>query len=114
MKIFFLSTYFRPDIASTGVIMSKLADEFVHKGHEVTVLASVPHYQSNRVWPEYSRKLVYREKDGPINVYRLYTYVAQDKANVAQRVLAYGSFHLLSLMRGLALPRHDVIFAPSP
>ncbi len=114
MKILFLSTYFRPDIASTGVIMSKLADEFVEKGHEVTVLASVPHYESNRVWPEYSRKLVYREKDGPISVYRLYTYVAQDKANVAQRVLAYGSFHLLSLMRGLALPRHDVIFAPSP
>lgn len=114
MKILLLSTYFRPDIASTGVIMSKLVDEFVARGHEVTVLASVPHYESNRVWPEYSRKLIYRESNGPIKILRLYTYVARDKANVTQRILAYGSFHLLSLLQGLALPRHDVIFVPSP
>lgn len=114
MRILLLSTYFRPDVASTGVIMAKLVDEFVAKGHEVTVLTSVPHYDINRVWPEYSRKLVYKEGHDSARVYRLYTYVAQDKANVAQRIMAYGSFNLLSIARGTTLPKHDVILVPSP
>lgn len=114
MRILLLTTYFRPDVASTGVIMSTLAEEFAAKGHEVTVLTSVPHYDINRVWPEYSRRLVYREHAGSIRIYRLFTYVAQDKANVLQRIMAYGSFNLLSILRGMTLPKHDVILVPSP
>lgn len=114
MRILLLSTYFRPDVASTGVIMSKLADEFVARGHEVTVVTSVPHYDKNQVWPEYSRKLLYREQGHSMQVYRLYTHVARDKANVGQRILAYGSFNLLSILRGLTLSKHDVILVPSP
>lgn len=114
MRIIILTTYFRPDIASTGVIMSKLADEFVAKGNEVTVLTSVPHYDINRVWPEYSGKMICCERSGSMQVYRLCTHVARDKANVAQRILSYGSFSLLSFMRGTTLPRHDVILVPSP
>lgn len=114
MRILLLSTYFRPDVASTGVIMTKLAEEFVAKGHEVTVLTTVPHYDINRVWPEYSRRLVYSERSGSMRIYRLFTYVAQDKANVFQRILAYGSFNLLSILRGVTLPKHDVILVPSP
>ena len=114
MRIFLLSTYFRPDIASNGVIMSKLADEFVAKGNEVTVLASVPHYDINRVWPEYSGKMIWHERSGAMQIYRLYTHVARDKANVAQRILSYGSFSLLAFLRGATLPKHDVILVPSP
>jgi colanic acid biosynthesis glycosyl transferase WcaI len=114
MKILLLSTYFRPDIASTGVIMSKLAHEFVARGHQVTVLTTVPHYDTNKVWPEFSRKLIHTENSGNLRIHRLFTYVARDKANVFQRILAYGSFNLLSILKGLTLPHHDVILVPSP
>ncbi len=114
MRILLLTTYFRPDVASTGVIMSTLAEQFVARGHEVTVLASVPHYDGNRVWPEFSRRWVYREESSGIRIFRLYTYVARDRANVAQRILSYGAFHLLSLLKGATLRNHDVILAPSP
>jgi colanic acid biosynthesis glycosyl transferase WcaI len=114
MRILILTTYYRPDVAANGVIMSALADEFVASGHEVTVLTTVPHYDVSRVWPEYSRKLTYSEFAGPVRIYRLYTYVAQDKANIAQRILAYGTFHLLSLFKAMILPKHDVLLVPSP
>src|SRR3954463_11788200 len=114
MRILLLSTYFRPDVASTGVIMTKLAEEFVAAGHEVTVITSVPHYGTNEVSREYSRKLMYSERRDAMLVYRLYTYIASDKANIAKRILAYGSFNLLSIVRGITLPKHDVILAPSP
>jgi len=114
MRILLLTTYFRPDVAANGVIMARLAEEFLASGHKVTVLTSVPHYDINQVWPEYSRKLVYAERTPLMSIYRLYTYVARDKANVLQRLMAYGSFNLLSLATGAVLPRHDVMLVPSP
>jgi colanic acid biosynthesis glycosyl transferase WcaI len=114
MRILFLSTYFPPDVASTGVIMATLAKEFVGEGHEVTVITSVPHYDTNQVWPEYSKKLVYSERRDGMQIYRVRVYVANDKSNIAKRILAYASFNVLSLLRGIILPKQDVILVPSP
>ncbi len=114
MRILLLSTYFRPDVASTGVIMTKLAEEFVAKGHEVTVVTSIPHYDPTQAWPEYSKKLVYVEQRDGMQIYRVRVYAADDKSNIAQRLVAYGSFSLLSFLRAATLPKHDVILVPSP
>lgn len=114
MRILLLTTYFRPDVASTGVIMSKLADEFIAQGHQVTVLTSVPHYDVNRQWPEYTGRLFFTEDQGPLRIHRIYTRVAKDKSNLLQRAIAYGSFNFLSVLRAITLPRFDVILACSP
>ena len=114
MRILLLTTYFRPDVASTGVIMSTLADEFVAKGHQVTVLTSVPHYDVDRAWEEYSGKLIYKERYESMQIYRISTHAASNKASVFQRLLNYASFSVLSLYQGALLPRHDVILVPSP
>ncbi|HEY2469956.1 MAG TPA: glycosyltransferase family 4 protein [Terracidiphilus sp.] len=114
MRILLLTTYFRPDVGANAAIMSKLADEFVAKGHQVTVLSSIPHYDSNRVWPEYAGKLVCSERADAMQVYRVYTHVAQKKDNVAQRLMSYASFSLLALLRGATLSKQDVMLVPSP
>jgi len=94
--------------------MTKLAEEFVAKGHKVTVVTSVPHYDPHQVWPEYSKKLVYSERRDGMQIYRVRVYAADDRSSVAKRILAYGSFSLFSAFRGVTLPKHDVIFVPSP
>jgi colanic acid biosynthesis glycosyl transferase WcaI len=114
MRILLLTTYFRPDVASTGVIMTKLAEEFVAKGHEVTVVTSVPHYGGNQVWPESPEKPVYSGRREGMQIYRVRVCAADDKSSVAKRILGYGSFSLFSAFRGAALPKHDVILVPSP
>lgn len=114
MRILLLSTYFRPDVASTGVIMTKLAQEFVAKGHEVGVVTSVPHYDPNHVWPEWSKKLVYSERLDGMQIYRVRVWAGNDKSSVARRILGYASFSLLSVLRAITLTKHDVILAPSP
>jgi colanic acid biosynthesis glycosyl transferase WcaI len=114
MRILFLSTYFRPDVASTGVIMTKLAEEFVAKGHEVTVVTSVPHYDPNQAWPEYSKKLVYSERRDGMQIYRVRVYAGDDKSSIVKRLASYGSFSLLSFLRAATLRKHDVILVPSP
>ena len=114
MRILLLSTYFRPDVASTGVIMTKLAQEFVARGHEVSVVTSVPHYDPNHVWPEWSKKLVYSERLDGMQIYRVRVWAGNDKSSVARRILGYASFSLLSALRAITLTKHDVILAPSP
>ena len=114
MRILLLSTYFRPDAASTGVIMTKLAEEFVAEGHEVTVVTSVPHYDPNLAWPQWSKKLVYSERRDGMEIYRVRVWAGNDKSSIAKRILSYGSFSLFAASKGAALPKHDVILAPSP
>jgi len=94
--------------------MTKLAEEFVARGNEVTIVTSVPHYDNNQIWPEYSNKLMYHEQRDGMNIYRLRTYIPKDKSSIAQRLLGYGTFHVLSLLRAATLPAHDVILVPSP
>jgi colanic acid biosynthesis glycosyl transferase WcaI len=94
--------------------MSTLADEFVAKGHQVTVLAGIPHYDANRVFPEYTGKFVCTERGDAMHVYRVYTHVPRKKESIAERLLSYGSFSLLAFLRGATLARHDVMLVPSP
>jgi colanic acid biosynthesis glycosyl transferase WcaI len=114
MRILLLSTYFRPDVASTGVIMTKLAEEFVGKGHEVTVVTSVPHYDTEQVRPKRWKKGACRELRDGIQIYRVRICAADDRSSVARRILSYGTFGLFSAFRGVTLPQHDVILVPSP
>ena len=84
------------------------------RGNEVTVVTSVPHYDRNEIWPEYSRKLMYHERRDGMTIYRLRTYIPKDKSSIPQRLLGYGTFHLLSFLRAVTLPIHDVMLVPSP
>jgi len=94
--------------------MSTLADEFVARGHQVTVLTSVPHYDADRSWPEFSGKRIYKECSESMEIIRISTHAAADRSSIFQRILNYGSFSALSFYCGALLPKHDVILVPSP
>jgi len=114
MRILFITTYFQPDIASTGVLMTQLAEELARLGHRITVLTSVPHYDINRIWDGYRGRIIARERRGNLDIYRLYLYVPSEKRGGMGRLVSYGSFNALSAMVGVAVGRHDVVFTPSP
>ncbi len=114
MRILLLSTYFQPDIASTGVLMTQLAEELAALGHQITVVTSLPHYATNRIWDEYRGRLFVREQRGDLDVRRVYLYVPQRKESLFGRLLNYASFNLLSTLAGALAGPHDVILAPSP
>lgn len=114
MRILLLTMYFAPDQAANSVVMTGLVEALLASGHDVTVLTTFPHYDTNRIWPEYRRKLVQRSTYKEAKVYRTYLYVPQNKASIFGRLLNYISFNLLSTVIALLQTRHDVIMAPSP
>jgi colanic acid biosynthesis glycosyl transferase WcaI len=114
MRILFLSTYFRPDTASTGVLMTQLAEELVKMGHQITVVTSMPHYNTNSIWPAYRRRLMARESWGDMKVRRVYLYVPRKKEKVLGRLFNYVTFNTISALAAAMSGRPDVIFVPSP
>ena len=74
MRILLLTLYFRPDMAANAVIMTDLAEELAKLGHHLTVVTSMPHYDRNRIWPEYRGKLHVREAFNGLDVRRVYLY----------------------------------------
>lgn len=114
MRILFLTLYFAPDRAANAVLMTGLAQELAGLGHEVTVVCAVPHYDSNRIWPDYRGKVWSRARHGEIDVFRTYLYVPRSKSGFRGRLLNYASFNILSTILGALRRGHDMVFAPSP
>lgn len=114
MRILLFSLYFHPDPAANSVIMTQLAQHLAAAGHSLTVICAFPHYDTNRIWPVYRKKLLQHESHHGINICRTWLYVPSKKTSMLGRLLNYVSFNVLSTLVGLALPRPDVILAPSP
>jgi hypothetical protein len=95
MKILVLSLYYEPDrCQSNGPIIRALCEDWAAAGHEVTVLASFPHYSCPAVWPEYRRRLLQWDRVGPVRVIRSYIYVAPGRSSLG-RILNYLSLQYL-------------------
>ncbi len=114
MRILFLTMYYKPDNAATGILMAELAEELALHGHDVRVITSMPHYSTNSIWPEYKGKWSSRERQGNIFIHRVWSYVPVHKDRLLPRFFSYLSFTLLSALAGLLMPRPDVIVTPSP
>ena len=114
MRILFLTMYYKPDNAATGILMAELAEELAEQGHDVRVVTSMPHYSTNSIWKEYRGKLWMRERQGKILVQRVWSYVPVNKDKLLPRFFSYLSFTLLSAFAGQLMPRPDVIVTPSP
>lgn len=114
MKILVISLYYEPDrCQSNGPIIRALCDDWAAAGHEVTVLASFPHYNCDEVWPDYRGRLFQRDRVGQVNVIRSYIFVPHKRSGW-QRILNYLSFNISSTLTGLFAGKQDVVFAMSP
>jgi len=94
--------------------MTQLAEDLAALGHQITVITSMPHYDAGRIWDEYRGKLIQCDRHGPINVYRLYLYVPNDRGRFLGRLLNYASFNTLSAVTGTLVRQHDIVLVPSP
>ena len=114
MRILFLTTYYRPESATNAILITLLAEELAEKGHQVTVITGMPHYDNNKVEAAYRGKLWARERQGNVDIRRVYLYVPENKSRLMGRLLNYISFNITSALAILLTKRHDLLFAPSP
>lgn len=116
MKILYVSQYFPPEMGAPAARASELAHHWAAAGHHVSILTGFPNHPTGLVpaeWRPRLRRLMYHEKIDGVNVYRTWLWPLPNRKS-HERMRNYASFCISAALRGLALPRPDVIIASSP
>jgi colanic acid biosynthesis glycosyl transferase WcaI len=116
VKILYLSQYYPPEMGAPAARASELALHWVRAGHQVSILTGFPNHPTGVVPPEWRsrlRRLTYRENVEGVDVYRTWLWALPNR-KAHERMRNYASFCLSAALRGLTLPRPDVIIASSP
>jgi colanic acid biosynthesis glycosyl transferase WcaI len=116
VKILYISQYFPPEMGAPAARAAELANHWVAAGHEVSVLTGFPNHPTGVVpaeWRGRWRRLAYHEKINGVDVFRTWLWPLPNR-KAHERMRNYVSFCVSAALRGLTLPRPDVIIASSP
>jgi colanic acid biosynthesis glycosyl transferase WcaI len=117
-NILILSLVFPPDQVSTAQIMGDIASDLKQRGHGVTVITTIPHYNpptDEQAWKPKAvfGRLLQKTNFQGIDVF--HTFMTRKGRGAFSRLASYLLFHILSLLVGLRLSQKpDIILAPSP
>lgn len=95
---------------------AELAHHWSEGGHEVSVLTGFPNHPTGVLPPEWRsrlKRLAYHEKVGRVDVYRTWLWPLPNR-KAHERMRNYASFCVSAALRGLTLPRPDIIISSSP
>ena len=95
---------------------AELAHHWSQSGHHVSVLTGFPNHPTGVVpeeWRSRLRRLTCHEEIGRVNVYRTWLWPLPNRKS-HERMRNYASFCISASLRGLTLPRPEVIIATSP
>ncbi len=116
MKLLYISQYFPPEMGAPSARASELARHWADAGHQVSVLTGFPNHPTGVVpaeWRSRLRRLTYQEQVGRVNVYRTWLWPLPNR-KAHERMRNYASFCVSAALRGMTIPRPDVIIASSP
>jgi glycosyltransferase involved in cell wall biosynthesis len=116
VKILYVSQYFPPEMGAPSARASELARHWSRAGHEVSVLTGFPNHPTGVVpeaWKPRLRRLIYNEKAGDVDIFRTWLWPLPNR-KTHERMRNYASFCVSAALRGLALPRPDIVVGSSP
>jgi len=113
-SVLYVSHYYPPEVNAPAIRVSQMARHWVEQGHKVTVLTGFPNHPSGIIPPDYSGRMLMREKQDDVDIIRTYMYAAPNRGFL-KRILNYLSFMISSVVLGLPiLGKIDVVIASSP
>ena len=114
MRLLVITPHLSPDTAPTGVVVSRIVEEWGAAGHEVHVVTSLPWYREHRVEEEWRGRFVRRGREGSASVVRLLPFAGR-KDNLAGRAFGFTAFSgAATLAALLARGPFDAVMALSP
>lgn len=108
MRLLIVTHYFAPDSGAAAVRLSRLAKLLKERGHEVTVLTTLPHYPKGEIDKAYRRKFSVTETRDGVRVIRAWLW-ATKSSSILKRLISQISFMTAAFVRGISLRRFDVI-----
>jgi colanic acid biosynthesis glycosyl transferase WcaI len=142
VNILYVSQYFPPEMGAPAARVAELVRHWAQNGHQVSVLTGFPNHPTGVVPPEWRprlRRLICHERifpkiehieaealgsractelvetaeAQPFDVFRTWLWPLPNR-KAHERIRNYSSFCVSAGLRGLTLPRPDVLIATSP
>lgn len=107
LRILMITHYFAPDGGAAAVRLHRLAKLLAARGHQVTVLTTMPHYPQGRIADAYRGKFTLSEQIDGIRVVRTWIW-ATSSPRLSRRLLSQLTFMVTVFLRGLFVERPDV------
>jgi colanic acid biosynthesis glycosyl transferase WcaI len=95
VKILIVTPYFPPDLGPSASMIGMLSEDLLALGHEVDVVAAVPHFPSGRVDAIWRRGVVRTECRGRLRVHRV-RVPSGDRRDLRHRAGAFAAYQLLA------------------
>ena len=95
---------------------AELAHHWAQAGHDVSILTGFPNHPTGVVpeeWRSRLSRLIYKETIHGVQVFRTWLWPLPNR-KAHERMRNYASFCISAAVRGMAIPRPDVIIATSP
>lgn len=112
MRILVITTFYAPDLGPAAPLYAMLCEDLVRLGHQVSVIATVPHYPTGRVAPQYRRGLIQRDECNGVDITRV-RVPSLNRARLGQRLLTFVVFQCLCTIAGLRRD-YDVVLVGNP
>jgi colanic acid biosynthesis glycosyl transferase WcaI len=118
LRLIVLCPHFEPDMAPTGVVMTRIVHELAARGHELHVVTSLPWYRKHQVETGWAGALWRIEKTTWGSISRVQPFAGQTKSNLLRRAIGFILFSyfvgLRALFAGRFWRRVDGVLAMSP
>ena len=118
LRLIVLCPHFEPDMAPTGVVMTRIVHELANLGHELHVVTSLPWYRKHQVEQGWAGALWRVEKTQWGSITRVQPFAGKTKLNLLRRAIGFVLFSAIVGLRSLVaggFPRRvDGVLAMSP
>jgi len=118
LRLIVLCPHFEPDMAPTGVVMTRIVHELAARGHELHVVTSLPWYRKHQVETGWAGALWRVEKTNWGSISRVQPFAGQTKSNLLRRAIGFILFSYFvgvrALFAGRFWRRVDGVLAMSP
>ena len=92
LRLVVLCPHFAPDLAPTGVVMTRIVTELAARGHELHVVTSLPWYRNHAIEPGWGGRLWRTEKTDWGSIIRVHPFPGKSKSNLLRRALGFLAF----------------------
>ena len=108
MRILLVTNYFEPDSGAAAVRLTRLAKILQQRGHQITVLTSMPHYPQGKIHPNYRNRFIVTENRNGLRIIQTWLFPTPSP-KISRRLVSQCSFMLTASFRGLGIRNVDVI-----
>lgn len=112
VRVLLITTFYAPDLGPSAALFTMLCEDLVRLGHQVSVIAAVPHYPTGRVQPEFRGRLIQREQRDDVDITRVWV-PSINRANLSARLLGFMAYQFLATVAGIARS-YDVLIVTNP